>query len=102
MEALKLMGRGKRPMRQTGVLFFSLFLISSFVPLSPVAHAQAQSAPATPPVQTPEERARILREAQDRINARRQARIQQVIREPMARSLRRISAAAICASNPAR
>jgi hypothetical protein len=91
------MGRGKRPVCQASVLFFSLFLISQCLPLAPLAHAQAQSgsttapaqsAPATAaqsapaaPVQTPAERARILREAQDRINARRQARIEQVIRE---------------------
>lgn len=89
MEALKLMGRGKRPVCQASVLFFSLFLIFQCLPTAPFAYAQTpsgsttaqpQSAPATP-VQTPEERARILREAQDRINARRQARIQQVIRE---------------------
>ena len=54
------------------------------------AQAQATTAPSasappqSPPpasVQTPEERARILREAQERINARRQARLQQIIRE---------------------
>ena len=87
MEAFKLMGRGKRPVCQASVLFFSLFLISQCLPVSPLAHAQASANPAAlggtaqpqsappPPVQTPEERARILREAQDRINARRQARI---------------------------
>jgi hypothetical protein len=45
---------------------------------------QAQPAPATPaqtPVQTPEERARVIRDAQARVNARRGARIAQVIRE---------------------
>jgi hypothetical protein len=91
VEAFKLMGRDKRPVCQASVLSFSLFLIFQCLPLSPVAHAQApaaqapaatapQSAPPAP-AQTPEERARILREAQDRINARRQARLQQIIRE---------------------
>ncbi len=90
MEAFKLMGCVKRPVCQASLLFFSLFPISQC--FSPLASAQAaatapspaaappQTAP-RPPVQTPEERARILREAQDRINARRQARIQQIIRE---------------------
>ena len=45
------------------------------------ATAAAPQAAPPPPTQTPEERARILREAQDRINARRQARLQQIIRE---------------------
>lgn len=78
------MGCVKRPVCQASLLFFSLFLISQSLLLSPKAHAQATAAPQAapaPPVQTPEERARILREAQDRINARRQAKIQQIIRE---------------------
>jgi hypothetical protein len=88
VEAFKLMGCVKRP---ASVLFLSLFLIPQCFSISPLAVAQAApaQAPATaapqsvpaPPVQTPEERARILREAQDRINARRQAKIQQIIRE---------------------
>jgi hypothetical protein len=90
VEAFKLMGCVKRPVCQASVLFFSLFLIPQSLLLSPSAQAQATApnpAPATaapqstPPAQTPEERARILREAQDRINARRQAKIQQIIRE---------------------
>jgi len=86
------MGRVERPMLQASVLSFSLFLISQFLLPSPLARAQDQTAPPaqtsssapTAPqaaTQTPEERARILREAQDRINARRQAKIQQIIRE---------------------
>jgi hypothetical protein len=90
VEAFKLMGRGTRPVRQASVLFFSLFLIWQCLPGSASAQAQAtaaptqsapQQSPPPAPVQTPEERARILREAQDRINARRQARLQQIIRE---------------------
>lgn len=86
MEAFK-----SRQVRYASLLFFSLFLIWQVLSGSPSAHAQdaapahaqdaapAQSAP--PPAQTPQERARILREAQARINARRQARIQQIIQE---------------------
>jgi hypothetical protein len=91
VEASKLVGCIKRPVCQASLLFFSVFLISQSLPFSPLAIAQAApaQAPATatpqsappPPAQTPAERARILREAQDRINARRQARIQQIIRE---------------------
>lgn len=47
---------------------------------TPAATPQAQTAPPAP-AQTPEERARVIREAQARVNARRQARIAQVIRE---------------------
>lgn len=86
MEAFKFVGRGLRPVFRASVLFFSLFLISQFLPSANAqatpgaAPAQTQSAPPAP-VQTPEERARILREAQDRINARRAARIAQINRE---------------------
>jgi hypothetical protein len=78
VEAFKLMGCVKRPVCQASLLFFSFFLIFQSLLLSPPAQAQATP---PPPVQTPEERARILREAQDRINARRQAKIEQIIRE---------------------
>ena len=84
MEAFKLMGCVKRPVCQASILLFSLFLISQSLLLSPLSQAQATAAPQAappPPTQTPEERARILREAQDRINARRQAKIEQIIRE---------------------
>jgi hypothetical protein len=92
VEAFELMGRDMRSVRQASVLFFFFFTIWQFFPGSPLAHAQAQSAPAAqtqstpqsaapPPAQTPEERARILRDAQTRINARRQARTQQIINE---------------------
>ena len=87
MEAFELQGRGKRQVRQASLLFFSFFLIFQWFADSRQARAQAAPAqtppsPAAPPaVQTPAERARILRDAQDRINARRQARVQQTIRE---------------------
>jgi hypothetical protein len=63
-----------------------LFLSHRATAQDALSSASAQAAPVTPqpqapPGQTPEERARVLREAQERINARRQARIQQVIRE---------------------
>jgi len=78
-----------RPVCGASLLVLSLFLFSQGFLVSPSAQAQndttttttPQSTPAPPPVQTPEERARVLREAQDRINARRQARIQQIIKE---------------------
>ncbi len=98
MEASKLNDRGTPPVCKAHLLFFPLFLI--FMSLPAFLSAQAQSDPvpapqqppaATPapaqdataptPPQTPEERARVLREAQDRINARRQARLQQLTRE---------------------
>ncbi|AXC11133.1 hypothetical protein ACPOL_1791 [Acidisarcina polymorpha] len=105
MEASKFVRHGKRLGRKARLLFFPLFLIcplflSAQVMLaqtdpapapsqqpadaSPAPPAQAQQpavAPPAPPAQTPEERARIIRDAQARINARRQARIQQIIRE---------------------
>jgi hypothetical protein len=65
-------------------------LVFQSLSFSPVAHAQTQTqtapaapaAQAAPPVvQTPEERARVLRDAQARINARRQARIDALNRE---------------------
>ena len=94
MEASKFVDLGVRRERKARLLVFSLFLVSqSFL----VCHrAGAQSAapaaqqqttppqsqiPPPPQQQTPEERARVLREAQARINARRQARIQQIIDE---------------------
>lgn len=92
MEASKFVNQGKRPACGASLLFFSLFLIFQGFLVSPSAQAQTdttaapQTAPAPqspppPPTQTPEERARVLREAQARINARRQARIQQLINE---------------------
>jgi hypothetical protein len=84
------MGRFGRSVCKVGFLSFSLFLIAGYSAISsPAAEAQVAQpvaggpAPATqtPPAQTPEERARILREAQARIAARRQARLQQTIRE---------------------
>jgi len=94
VEASRFVDQGKRPGYGASLLFFFFFLIFQGLLVSQSARAQAgaasapqqsaaaaQTAPATPPVQTPEERARVLREAQDRINARRQARIQQTIRE---------------------
>ncbi len=98
MEASELIRQGKRPVRKAYVLFLSLFLIGQCFLVSVPAHSQttpapdaqqpapapvpqAAPAPAAPPTQTPEERARILRDAQARITARRQARIQQAIRE---------------------
>ncbi len=93
VEASKCVVQGKRPLRGAGLLFFSLLLIFQGSLVSQSAQAQTdttsaaqQTAPAPqstpqPLTQTPEERARVLREAQARINARRQARIQQLINE---------------------
>jgi len=92
VEASKFVGRGKRLDRKARLLFFSLFVVSQCFLVCHRATAQAAApqqttppspsqAPPPPPVQTPEERARVLREAQTRINARRQARIQQIINE---------------------
>jgi len=76
--------------RETRLFLFSFFLVLQSFMASPSAPAQSsptpatsqpQTAPQAAPAQTPEERARILREAQARVNARRQARIAQVIRE---------------------
>ena len=93
MEASKFVGHGKRLGRRARFFFFPLFLIVPLFVVSVGASAQTDSAApaqqpaasaadqAQPPAQTPEERARVLRDAQARINARREARIQQTIRE---------------------
>ncbi len=92
MEAFELFGTGERRSSKARLFSLSLFLISQLFLLSWMARAQSgtsqpaaapQAAPtAAPPAQqTPEERARILRDAQARINARREARRQQIIRE---------------------
>jgi hypothetical protein len=78
--------------REARLFTLSLFLVlqcfvasqsapaqSSATPASPTP--QAQTAPPPPAGQTPEERARVIRDAQARVNARRQARIAQIIRE---------------------
>lgn len=93
MEASKFGGRGVPLVRKARLLFFCCFLISQCLPAFRCARAQDNSSPAAqqpaaapttqaaPPPQTPEERARVLRDAQARVNARREARIQQTIRE---------------------
>jgi hypothetical protein len=95
VEASKFAVTGQRLDRKVRLLIFSLFLVSQCFLVCSLAGAQSDATPAAPqqpatpqlqppppaPTQTPEERARVLREAQSRINARRQARIQQVINE---------------------
>jgi hypothetical protein len=65
---------------------FSLFLVSECLLAPSPGIAQTGSTPAASPQavpapQSPEERARILRDAQSRINARREARVRQVIQD---------------------
>src|SRR5277367_2989182 len=95
VEASNFVVSGKRLDGTARLLIFSLFLVSQCFLVCRPAGAQSDATPApaqqpaTPqlqppppaPTQTPEERARVLREAQARINARRQARIQQIINE---------------------
>ncbi len=84
MEASRVVDQGKRPASGASLLFFSFFLIAQSLLASQSVRAQiggTSGSPQAAPAQTPEERARILRDAQDRINARRQARRQQTIRE---------------------
>jgi hypothetical protein len=99
VEASKFGGYGQRVGRKMrfGIFkmrlgIFSLFLISQGLLLSSAAVAQSDSSSApqqqagpppaaSEPTQTPEQRAKVLREAQNRINARRQARVAQVIHE---------------------
>ena len=83
MKASKFVAPGDRQPSKARLLVFSLLLISQgflILQLVKATPAAAQAAP-PPSTQTPEERARVLREAQARINARRDARTQQVIQE---------------------
>ena len=95
MEASKFVVFSRRPRLLGFILFLALqSLALQFAAVPPLAEAQAgtaQNPPApaaapavtaqTPPVQTPEERARVIREAQARVNARRAARVAQITRE---------------------
>jgi hypothetical protein len=87
VEASKFVDPGKCLDRKARLLISSLFLVSLGLLAGTSAHAQSASPqlqtppPAAAPVQTPAERARILRDAQARINARREARVQQIINE---------------------